>query len=69
MIYEDLTGFENLSGLKYRSAGYAIRQLHELGKEIPHCVTNDVNCFYGIVPSLRCAALPMTSFRFIGHSQ
>jgi hypothetical protein len=44
----------------YRSAGYAIRQLHELGKEMPHCVTNDVERFYGRVPSLRYAAFGMT---------
>ena len=26
-----------------------------------HAVTNDMNCFYDGVPSLRCAVLPMTS--------
>jgi len=28
--------------------------------QIPHCVTNDMNCFYDGVPSLRCAAFGMT---------
>ena len=31
--------------------------------EIPHCVTNDMNCFYDGVPSLRCAAFGMTGVR------
>ena len=30
---------------------------------VPHCVTNDMNCFYDGVPSLRCATFGMIDVR------
>ena len=31
--------------------------------EFPHSATNDINCFYDGVPSLRCATFGMTGAR------